>query len=379
MLGGRGAGKTRAGSEWVRAQVEGATPLSGGRARRVALLAETWEQAREVMVFGESGVLACSPPDRRPLWHAGRQALIWPNGAEARLYSAVDPESLRGPQFDRAWSDELAKWRKAKEAWNNLQMGLRLGDRPRQMVTTTPRDTPLLRRLLGAGTTAVTRAPTRANRAYLAESFLDQIVREHADTDWGRQELEGELLTERRGALFPRRVIEAGRVAAAPALERVVVAVDPPVTGGPASDECGLVVAGRSGEVVYVLADLSLAQAAPAVWAARAVEAWRQFEADRIVAEVNQGGDLVLDVIRRADPAAPVAKVRASRGKAARAEPVSLLYERGLVRHVGLFPELEDQLATFGETAKSPDRVDALVWAVTELTAERGRPRVRSL
>ncbi|PKP67632.1 MAG: ATP-binding protein [Alphaproteobacteria bacterium HGW-Alphaproteobacteria-8] len=380
VMGGRGAGKTRAGAEWLRAQVEGATLEKPGRARRVALVAETWEQAREVMVFGDSGIMACSPPDRRPTYLATRRMLAWPNGAEAQLFSAADPESLRGPQFDAAWCDELAKWRRGEKAWDMLQFGLRLGDKPRQVVTTTPRDNPLLRAILSDASTVMTTAPTAANRAHLAPDFLETVTRRYAGTHQGRQELGGEFLTETPGALFTRAGIEAARVASAPVLDRVVIGVDPPVTSGPDADACGIVAVGRAGDAFYVLADHSLRSVTPAVWAARVVEAQRAFQADRIVAEVNQGGELVAEMIRRVDPHAPVTSVRASRGKTARAEPVSLLYEQGLVRHVGAHPALEDELCGFGQPGRSPDRVDALVWALAELMHAPGAgPRVRSL
>ncbi len=380
VLGGRGSGKTRAGAEWVRAQVEGPLPESPGAARRVALVAETWEQAREVMVFGESGLMALTPPDRRPLFVATRRMLVWPNGAEARLFSAADPESLRGPQFDLAWSDELAKWRRGDDAWNMLQFCLRLGERPRQVVTTTPRDRALLRSILTEPTTVSTTAPTSANRAYLARGFLDAVMRRFRGTWQGRQELDGELLGEAPGALFTRGRIDAARVGQAPALDRVVVAVDPPVTSGVASDGCGIVVVGRAGDAFYVLADLSLRRASPKQWAQRVADAARDWKVDRIVAEVNQGGDLVVQAIQAVDRHAPVAQVRATRGKAVRAEPVSMLYEQGLVRHVGEFPALEDELCGFGGGGRSPDRVDALVWAITELARPEGSgPRIRLL
>jgi phage terminase large subunit-like protein len=379
LLGGRGSGKTRAGAEWVRGQVEGATPQAGGLSRRVALLGETWEQARDVMVMGESGIMACTPADRRPQWQATRHRLVWANGAEAQLFSASDPESLRGPQFDCAWSDELAKWRRAEDAWAMLQFALRLGERPRQVVTTTPRDQPTLRTILADPATVTTTAPTSANRANLAPDFLATVTRRYAGTALGRQELGGELVTDPPGALFRRADIEAARVERAPALDRIVVGVDPPATSGARSDECGIVVAGIAGEAVYVLADRSVARASPAVWAARAIEAGRAFGADRIVAEVNQGGEMVVETLRRADPMAPVAAVRASRGKVARAEPVSLLYAAGRVRHVGVHPALEDQLCGFGAGGASPDRADALVWAVHALTDGQGEPRVRGL
>lgn len=379
LLGGRGSGKTRAGAEWVRAQVEGPTPQAGGLARRIALVGETWEQARDVMVLGESGIMACTPGDRRPEWQATRHRLLWENGAEAQLFSASDPESLRGPQFDCAWSDELAKWRRAEDAWTMLQFALRLGQRPRQVVTTTPRDQTTLRLILADPATVTTSAPTAANRANLAPDFLEKITRRYEGSTLGRQELGGELIADPPGALFARVDVEASRVGKAPALDRIIVGVDPPATSGERADECGIVVAGIAGETVYVLADRSVARASPAVWAARAIEAWREFGADRIVAEVNQGGEMVVETLRRADPMAPVASVRASRGKVARAEPVSLLYAAGRVRHVGVHPALEDQLCAFGAGGGSPDRADALVWAVNELTAASGEPRVRGL
>lgn len=379
VLGGRGSGKTRAGSEWVRRQVEGPTPLIGGSAQRVALVAETWEQAREVMVLGESGLIACAPRDWRPAFVATRRCLVWPNGAEAQLFSAADPESLRGPQFDGAWSDELAKWRRVEAAWDMLQFGLRLGARPRQIVTTTPRDVAPLRTILADPSTVVTRAPTADNAANLAPDFLDKITRRYAGTTLGRQELDGELIGDPEGTLFPRSSIEAGRVGRAPALDRVVVAIDPPASHGPDADECGIVVAGRAGDAFYVLADCSVARSAPARWAAAAIAAARHWQADRIVAEVNQGGDMVVETLRQVDPHAPVMAVRATRGKTVRAEPVSLLYEQGLVRHVGHHAALEDQLVMMGRRGDSPDRADALIWAIAELRRAAPGPRVRGL
>jgi len=380
ILGGRGAGKTRAGAEWVRAQVEGAKAADPGVAARVALVGQTWEQARDVMVFGESGILACTPPDRRPDYVASRRMLRWPNGAEATLFSAADPESLRGPQFDAAWADELAKWRRAEAAWDMLQFGLRLGPKPRQVVTTTPKDHPLLRTLIAAPETTVTSAPTSANAANLARDFLTKVTRRYAGTAQGLQELDGEMPPESDGALFSRARIDAARVTDCPAPDRLVIGVDPPVTSGPDADACGIVAVARAGEHFYVLADHSVRGATPAEWAARVVEAAREHRANRIVAEVNQGGELVAAVIRRVDPHAALETVRAAVGKAARAEPVSLLYEQGRVRHVGRFPALEDELCAFGRGGRSPDRVDALVWAVTALIAgPAGGPRVRNL
>jgi phage terminase large subunit-like protein len=378
VLGGRGAGKTRAGAEWVRAQVE------TKRAGRIALIGETYADAREVMVDGPSGLMAVSGATARPKYEASRKRLIWPNGAVAQLFSATEPESLRGPQFDAAWADELAKWRYAEAAWDMLQFGLRLGERPRQVVTTTPRPVPLVKRLLKDTTTAVTKASTYANRANLADAFFRSVIGRYEGTRLGRQELDAELIEDNPHALWNRALLEETRVAALPELARIVVAVDPPVTSGPGSDECGIVVAGcdARGHGI-VLDDRSLPSVSPLAWANRTAKAYRDHGADRIVAEANQGGDLVSTVIRQVMPEAPVKLVRASRGKFTRAEPVAALYEQGRVHHVGHFAKLEDQMCDYvpGESRKSPDRMDALVWALTELmlTGEAGRPRMRAV
>ncbi|WP_245895671.1 DNA-packaging protein [Rhodovulum kholense] len=393
IMGGRGSGKTRAGSEWVRSQVEGARPLDEGRARRVALVGETVDEAREVMVFGESGILACSPPDRRPNWEATRRRLVWPNGAVAQVFSAHDPDSLRGPQFDAAWSDELAKWKRAEETWDMLQFGLRLGQAPRQCVTTTPRNVAVLKSILANPSTVVTHAPTEANRANLAASFLEAVRTRYAGTRLGRQELDGVLLDEADSALWTLSRIEALRVDEAPPLDRIVVAVDPPVTSRDSSDECGIVVAGVRMQgppqtwCAYVLEDVSIGGVAPTAWATVAIEAMERFGAERLVAEVNQGGDLVETVIRQLDPMVPFRAVRATRGKIARAEPVAALYEQGRVRHLRGLQVLEEQMchmtARGYEGKGSPDRVDALVWAINDLmiapAAQWRRPRVRGL
>lgn len=390
-MGGRGAGKTRAGAEWVRSMVEGARPRDPGRARCVALVGETYDQVRDVMIFGDSGILRSSPPDRVPKWEASKRRLVWPNGAIARAYSAHDPEALRGPQFDAAWADELAKWPNGEDTWDMLQFALRLGADPRACVTTTPRNADVLKRLLEVPSTVVTRAPTEANQAHLAESFLREVRSRYADTRLGRQELDGELLTDVEGALWTHAMLDGCRGGKVPELDRIVVAVDPPVTGHAGSDACGIVVAGvrMRGPVqdweVWVLEDASIGAASPQTWAARAVDIYRKHGADRIVAEVNQGGALVEAVIRQEDGAVPYKAVNASRGKVARAEPVAALYEQGRVHHVGGLGALEDEMclmALQGFQGKgSPDRVDALVWAVTELVLEAkgGDPRVRTL
>lgn len=393
IMGGRGAGKTRAGAEWVRAEVEGARPLDAGRSRRVALVGETVDQVREVMVFGESGLLACSPADRRPVWEATRRRLVWPNGAVAQVFSAHEPEALRGPQFDAAWVDELAKWKKAEEAWDMLQFSLRLGQHPRQVVTTTPRNVAVLKAILRNPSTVVTHAPTEANRAYLAASFLEEVRARYAGTRQGRQELDGILVEEAEGALWTPARLEALRLEAAPKLSRIVVAVDPPVTGHGGSDECGIVVVGAVTEGppqdwrAVVLEDASVAAASPDRWARAAIGALERHGADRLVAEVNQGGDLVESVIRQIDPLVPFRAVRAARGKVARAEPAAALYEQGRVGHLRGLGALEDQMCRM--TAQgyqgrgSPDRVDALVWALSDLMIEPAqcwrRPQVRPL
>ncbi|MGR3460663.1 MAG: DNA-packaging protein [Roseovarius sp.] len=393
ILGGRGAGKTRAGAEWVRARVEGALPLDAGACKRLALIGETVEQVREVMIFGESGIMACSPPDRRPEWQATRKRLVWPNGVVAQVFSAHDPEGLRGPQFDGAWVDELAKWKKARDTWDMLQFGLRLGEAPQVCVTTTPRNVGVIKDILASDSTVVTSAPTEANAANLAQSFLEEVRARYAGTRLGRQELEGVLMDAAEDALWTPAMLEAGRVEAAPDLDRIVVAIDPPVTGHAGSDACGIVVVGvvTQGPVqdwrAWVLADASVNAASPAAWARAAIRAMERWGADRLVAEVNQGGDLVEQVIRQVDPLVPFRKVHASRGKAARAEPVAALYEQGRVHHLRGLGPLEDQMCAMTnrgyEGRGSPDRVDALVWALTDLIVEPGakwrRPSVRAV
>lgn len=393
IMGGRGAGKTRAGAEWVRSMVEGAGPLDGGAARRVALVGETIDQVREVMVFGDSGILACSPPDRRPEWQATRKRLVWPNGAVAQVFSAHEPDSLRGPQFDAAWVDELAKWKKGEGAWDQLQFALRLGDNPRQVVTTTPQNVAVLKAILANDSTVVTHAPTIANRANLAASFLAEVHIRYAGTQLGRQELEGLLIDGVEGALWNASIIEAGRIDTAPALSRIVVAVDPPVSAHKSSDTCGIVVVGAITEGppqnwrAVVLEDASVQGASPEAWARAALDAYARHGADRLVAEVNQGGNLVEAVIRQIDALVPFRAVHARASKGARAEPVAALYEQGRIAHVRGLGRLEEQM--FLMTAQgfsgrgSPDRVDALVWALTELIIQPAekyrRPQVRTL
>lgn len=383
FVGGRGAGKTRAGAEWVRGLALGHAPFASAPVGRIALVGETFADVREVMIEGVSGLLAIGRRGERPLWSPTRRRLEWPNGALAQAFSAEDPESLRGPQFEAAWADELGKWRHAEETWDMLQFGLRLGERPREVVTTTPRPIPLLRRLMADGRTVTTRAATADNALNLAPTFLQAIVGRYAGTRLGRQELDGEMVEERADALWTRAMIEMARVDAAPPLVRIVVAVDPPASSGVRADRCGLVVAGidRDG-IAYVLADATMARARPSAWAERAVALFRRHEADSLVVEVNQGGEMATAVVHQVDAAAPVTPVRATRGKFLRAEPVAALSEQGRLRFAVCFPELEDEMADFGPDGlsggRSPDRLDALVWAVTALVeGQRQEPRIR--
>ncbi len=386
MLGGRGAGKTRAGAEWVRARVLGARGDREAPVGRIALVGETIADVREVMVHGPSGLMSLDwGPNKKALWIGSKRRLELPNGAVALAFSSEDPESLRGPQFEMAWCDELAKWRYAEATWDMLQFGLRLGERPRQVVTTTPRPIPLVRRLIADPDTVTTKARTIENRENLAKAFLTKIVARYEGTRLGRQELDAELIEERTDALWHRAEIEACRVAVAPELRRIVVAVDPPASSGEGSDACGIVAAGVARDGLgYVLVDATEERLSPARWAKRAVDLFHRLEADRIVAEVNQGGEMVEAVIRQADQSVPVETVRATRGKYLRAEPVAALYEQERVRHVGAFPELEDEMCDFAlgglSSGRSPDRLDALVWALSALMlTKEGKPRVRGI
>jgi phage terminase large subunit-like protein len=385
ILGGRGAGKTRAGAEWVRGLALGKPPFATAPVERIALVGETLVDARAVMIDGPSGLLAIHPTGERPTYNASRRELTWPNGAVAQLFSADDPESLRGPQFGAAWSDELAKWRYAQATWDMLQFCLRLGDHPRQAVTTTPRPIPLLKRLIADPATAISRARTQDNAANLAPSFLSAVVVSYQGTRLGRQELDGELIEDRPDALWQRETIEQARIREAPPLEYIVVAIDPPVTSGPRADACGIVAAGRSEDGrAHILADATVQGVQPLDWALAAVSLYESLEADCIVAEVNQGGELVAEMLRQVAPTIAIRQVRATRGKYLRAGPAATLYRRGLVSHAGVFPELEDQMCDFGREGlsdgSSPDRLDALVWALTELILNRwAGPRVRCL
>ena len=382
MLAGRGFGKTFAGAHWVH---ERAT--EGGRGTRIALVGATLSDVREVMIEGESGLLATAPTARRPVWLPTRGVLIWPNGATASVYSGESPDGLRGPQHDFAWCDELAKWPYPQDSWDNLMMGLRSGDQPQAIVTTTPRNIALIRALKVQEDVVVTGGGT-ADNGGLPRAFRRAMLRDYGGTRLGRQELDGELIEDVEGALWTRDMLEACRVrpeaGRLPDLVRVVIGVDPPATA--TGDACGIIVAGlgRDGHC-YVIEDASVARASPQVWAAAVAQAAARHHADRVVAEGNNGGDMVTSVLRAADAALPVVRVNAQHSKSARAEPVSLAYARGEVHHLGAFPALEDELCGmlagggYEGPGRSPDRADGCVWAVSEAMAGRGNagPRVR--
>jgi len=385
ILGGRGAGKTRCGAEWVRARVTRARQKSVRPARRIALIGETIIDARRVMVDGISGLLAVHRKDEMPEFQAGKNQLVWPNGAVAQLFSAEDANSLRGPQFDAAWCDELAKWRDPETVWDMLQFALRLGEAPQVVVTTTPRPLPILQTIIDDSATVITRAKTSKNAANLSSGFISEVRRRYQGTALWRQEFLGEIVEDQSGALWRRDWIEEQRRSKAPNLVTIVVAVDPPVTATKASDSCGIIVAGVGEDRrVYVLADHTLQGRAPQVWARAVMAAYQAHGADRVVVEVNQGGDLIETVLKSVESTAPIRKVRATRGKWLRAEPIASLYAEGRVVHVGRFDALEDQMCAFRSdgraSGRSPDRVDALVWALTDLMLNSdAAPSVRTL
>jgi phage terminase large subunit-like protein len=371
FLGGRGAGKTRAGAEWI------ADGICHGTMRRIGLVGATFADARSVMIEGESGLLGVSPS---AAFEPSNRRVLWPTGAVATVISAEEPDGVRGHQFDAVWADEFCKWAEPQAALDMVLMALRLGKDPRMAVTTTPRNIKPLRDLLAASDVATTRSNTRANAANLAPTFLSGLELRFGGTRLGRQELEAELIEDNDAALWRRDWIERARVRQAPQLTRVVVAVDPPASI--AGDECGIVVAGLGEDgAAYVIADCSVGGVSPASWAARVADAYEQFEADKIVAEANQGGDMVKQVLLDALPNVAVKLVHATRDKRTRATPASALYEQGRVHHVGAFPELEDQMCSYDGEGKSPDRMDALVWALTDLfpRTRAAKPKVRTL
>lgn len=392
MLGGRGSGKTRAGAEWVRALCtaprdsrSASRPRGAAAAARIALVGKTIADVRNVMVEGVSGLLSVHPARERPLFEPSKRRITWKNGAIAELFSADEVEALRGPQFSAAWCDELAKWRQPEAAWDMLQFGLRLGGHPQVVVTTTPRPSAFLKKIMSDAASVTTQLATADNALNLAPAFLAEMTRRYAGSTLGRQELLGEIVEDCADSLWRRCWIDSVRVERAPEMRRVIVALDPPVTATARSDACGIIVAGLGVDGrAYVLADRTVQGRTPDVWAKAAIAAYDDYAADRMVAEVNQGGDLVIGVIQQFRKNLPVVKVRATRGKWVRAEPVASLYAEGRVVHVGRFDALEDQLVAFGVDGtvrgKSPDRADALVWAITELLLSDGvKPGVRML
>lgn len=382
FIGGRGAGKTRAGAEWTRFAA-----LLGG-CGRIALVGPTLSDVREVMIEGPSGLREIEPDDsKRPVFNVSRKRLEWGNGAVGLIFSAEDPESLRGPQFDAAWCDEIGVWPRGEQVWNNLQFGLRLGEDPRCIATTTPRPVPLVQRLV-AGEAVITHSTTRDNAHHLAPGFVDSVEAAYAGTVLARQELGGELLEDVEGALWRRSDIDRARLVKRPKqFEDVIVAIDPPTTSHSRSDACGIIAAGLIAAEGYaqktvILADATARGITPTDWAARAVSVAREFGASRIVAESNQGGEMLRTVLESVGCRMPIQLVHARLGKRARATPVAALYAQHKVSHVGCLNALEDEMCRFGTDGfvGSPDRVDALVWAVTTLMiSPAGQPRIRAL
>jgi predicted phage terminase large subunit-like protein len=374
ILAGRGWGKTRTSVEWVHGHAV------AGTAGRIALVAPTAADVRDVLVEGPSGFLAIASDTTRPLYEPSKRRLEWPNGATATCYSAEEPERLRGPQHDLAALDELCAF-SHPETLDMLNFGLRVGARPRKLITTTPKPTKQLKQIIADPTTIITRGRTLDNSANLAPTFISGILNKYGGTRLGRQEIEGELLDDTPGALWQQKWIDDARVAAMPwgGLTRVVVAIDPAVTSGEDADETGIICAGVDANgAVYVLEDAS-GRYQPHEWANKAINLYKKHHADRIVAEINNGGGLVEATIRSVDPNISYKGVHASRGKVTRAEPISALYEQGKVHHVGTFTELEDQMVSFtsdfsrASAGYSPDRLDSAVWAITELALTKQR------
>lgn len=379
IMAGRGFGKTLAGAQWV-ARMARENPGAA-----IALVGATIEDVRKVMVEGPSGILAVAHEDETLCWSEGKGELLFPSGAIAHVYSAEAYEKLRGPEHGFAWCDELGKWAHGKECWNNLLMGLRVGEHPQVLVTTTPRRMDVLLSLVEEPGVVLRRGSSGDNEN-LPEQFLETMRALYGDSRLGRQEIGGELLVDFEDALWTRDLIERRRVRSAPEMRRIVIGVDPPASAG--GHACGIVAVGKGADgKAYVLADHSVRGRSPEGWARAVAAAALAWNADRVVAEANNGGDMVISTLRAADVAMPVKKVSASRGKVARAEPVATLYEGGRAFHVGAFPELEDELCGlisgggYEGPGRSPDRADALVWAMTELMLGKvgAEPRVRVL
>lgn len=377
ILAGRGWGKTRTGAETVRDWIE------SGTCGRIGLVSETSADGRDVIAEGESGILAVCPPWNKPTYESSKRRITWPSGAIATLYDAREPDQLRGPQHDGILFDELAKYRYADAVFDNAMFGLRLGNHPRYVITTTPRPISLIKRLVSTPGVVVTRGKSSDNLANISPTYQRNVIDRYRGTRLGRQELDGEILEDMPGALWMRRCLDENRVTRAPDLRKLVIGVDPAISSGETANETGIIVAGMGGDGHgYVLEDWS-AQGTPDQWARKVAAAYRKYNADYVVAEANQGGEMVTMVIRSIGGEIPVRLVHASRGKYVRAEPISALYEQGRVHHVGMLPTLEDQMISFTPErladrsgGVSPDRVDALVWALSELFPGIAVPRV---
>lgn len=370
ILAGRGFGKTRTGAEFVRQQVQ------MGRASHIALVGPTAATVRDTMIEGESGLLKIFPKEERPRYEPSKRRITFKNGAVATAFSADEPDRLRGPNHSLAWADELAAWRYGSESWDMLMLGLRIGNHPRVVVTTTPKPVHTIRLLteINDGSVHITRGSTYENSQNLAQSFMDEVLSRYEGTRLGRQELHAEVLDDVEGALWVREDIDKNRVLEFPDLVRIIVAVDPAATSKKSSAETGIVVVGISRDKHgYVLADYTI-RGTPLEWGRAAVSAFHRHNADRIVAESNQGGEMVSHTLKMIEPDVPVKMVHASRGKQTRAEPVAALYEQGKVHHVGYLPDLEDQLCSWvPHEGPSPDRLDAVVWGLTELMVKGSR------
>ena len=359
ILAGRGWGKTRTGAEYVRQLVQEGY-------KRIALIAPTPADARDVMIEGESGLLSVCPEWEMPIYEPSKRRLTFPNGAIATVYSGYKPDQLRGPQHDAFWADELAAWQYLQETWDMLMFGLRLGN-PRGIITTTPRPLPLIKELIKSKNVIVTRGSTYENRENLADAFFNAIIGKYEGTRLGRQELNAEILDDNPNALWNRKNIESNRVTKAPDLKRIIIGVDPNASNTEKSDEIGIIAAGIDNDGIgYILEDLSML-GSPKEWGTTAITGYYKYKADRIVAEINQGGNMVEFVLRSIDKNIPYKGVYASKGKYTRAEPISALYEQNKVKHVGTFPKLEDEMCEWEPGMDSPNRMDALVWALTEL------------
>jgi len=364
VMAGRGFGKTRTGAEFIRNNME------TGLYKRAGLIARTSADNRDIQVEGESGILAISSPTFMPKYEPSRRRLIWPNGAIATTYSAEEPDLLRGPQHDIIWADEVASW-KYPDTWDMAMFGLRLGKRPKAIVTTTPRPVRIIRELLKSATTIVTKGSTYDNASNLAPVFFEKIIAKYEGTRMGKQEIYAEVLEDVPGALWTRKLIDDYRVKTYPDLIRIVVALDPATTSEDESDMTGIIAAGKSSEgEYYILLDGSVRDT-PKAWCSKAIDIYKSLEADKIIGEANNGGDLIETVLRTIDTDIPYKKVHASRGKIVRAEPVSSLYEQGKVHHVGVFDDLEDEMCSYtSQTSESPNHMDAMVWAITELSED---------